>query len=52
MGQSWGYGKYPSSYRFHVGTLYNDSATSIIWVENQVSLGASETFLGKEFVEK
>ena len=42
----------PSSYLFHGGTLYNDSATGIIWVENQVSLGASETVLMKERYEK
>ena len=42
-----------SSYsQFHGGTLHNDSATVIIWVENQLYLGASETFLGKESSEK
>ena len=47
-----GYGQKYYSSHFHGGTLYNDAADGIIWVENQVSLGASETFLGKEFVEK
>ena len=42
-----------SSYsQFHGGTLHNYSATVIIWVENQLYLGASETFLGKERFEK
>ena len=36
-----------SSSRFHGGTFYNDAATGIIWVENQVSLGASATVSGK-----
>ena len=47
-----GYGRESSSYRFHGGTLYNDADTSIIWVENQVSLGASETVLDKERFEQ
>ena len=46
------YGREYSSSHFHGGTLYNDVAISIIWVENQVSLGASETVLGKEHFEK
>ena len=37
---------------FYGGTLYNDAATGIIWVENQVSLGARETFLWKERFEQ
>ena len=42
------YIKESSSFQFYGGALYNDAATGIIWVENQVSLGASETVLGKE----
>ena len=41
-----------SYYRFHGFTLYNDATTSIIWVENQVSLLASETVLRKERFEQ
>ena len=46
--------KYYSSYSssFHVGILYNDVDTRIIWVENQVYLGASEINLGKERLEQ
>ena len=29
--------------RFQGGTIYNDAASGLIWVENQVSLGANET---------
>ena len=47
-----GYGQEYSSSRFHGGTLYSDDATSIIWVENQVSLGSIEIFLGKERFEQ
>ena len=47
-----GYGRESSSSRFHGGGRYNDAATGIIWVGNQVSLGASETVLGKERFEK
>ena len=43
-----GYGIDSSSPRFHEGTLYNDTSASIIWFENQVSSGTSETVLGKE----
>ena len=42
------YGREPSYYCFHGGILYHDAATGIIWVENKLSLGASETVLGKE----
>jgi hypothetical protein len=44
-------GRLPSRYgsegvnsRFNGGTIYNDAASGLIWVENQVSLDASETF--------
>ena len=33
--------------RFHGGTIYNDAASGLIWVENQVSLGANKTVLGE-----
>ena len=47
-----GYIQEYSSYHFYGVTLYKDSATAIIWVENQVSLEASETVLGKENFEQ
>ena len=49
--QGWlpsGYGRESCNGRFHGGTIYNDAASGLIWVENQVSLGASETIMGKE----
>ena len=42
-----GYGRERRENRFHGGTIYNDAASGLIWVENQVSLGANETVLGK-----
>ena len=52
-------GRLPSGYgcegrngRFNGGTIYNDAASGLIWVENQVSLGASETIMGKERFEQ
>ena len=47
-----GYIQESSSSIFHGGTLYNDDATGIIWVENQVYLGASKIVLGKEIFEQ
>ena len=41
------YGRERRENRFHGGTIYNDAASGLIWVENQVSLGANETVLGK-----
>ena len=38
--------------RFNGGTIYNDAASGLIWVENQVSLDASETIMGKEQFEQ
>ena len=35
-------------YAYQGGTIYNDAASGLIWVENHVSLGASETIMGKE----
>ena len=43
-----GYGRESSSSRFLVVTVYNDAATGIIWVFNNLSLGSSETVLVKE----
>jgi hypothetical protein len=46
-----GYGCEGCNGRFHDGTIYNDAASGLIWVENQVSLGTSETIMGKERFE-
>ena len=38
--------------RFQVSTIYNDSDSSFIWVENQVSLGINETVKVKSIFEQ
>ena len=47
-----GYGRESTDRRFHGGTIYNDAASGLIWVENQVSLGANETVMGKARFEQ
>ncbi len=47
-----GYGCEGRNGRFHGETIYNDATSGLIWVENQVSLGASETIMGKERFEQ
>jgi hypothetical protein len=47
-----GYGREGPNSGYHGGTIYNDAASGLIWVENQVSLGASETLMGKERFEQ
>ncbi len=47
-----GFGCESCNGRFHGGTIYNDAASGLIWVENQVSPGASETIMGKERFEQ
>ena len=47
-----GYGREGTNSRFHGGTIYNDPTSGLIWVENQVSLGDSETIMGKERFEQ
>ena len=42
-----GYGREGSNSCYQGGTIYNDAASVLIWVENQVSLGASETIYGQ-----
>jgi hypothetical protein len=37
---------------FRRGKIYNDAASGLIWVENQVSLGANETVMGKACFEQ
>ena len=53
------YGRLPSVFFreqhnniFHGGTIYNDAASGLIWVENQVSLGANKTIVGKARFEQ
>ena len=47
-----GYGRERCENHFHGGTIYNDAASGLIWVENQVSLGAKETVLGNSRFEE
>jgi hypothetical protein len=41
-----GYGRESKERSFQGGTIYNDAALGLIWVENQVSLVANETVMG------
>jgi len=47
-----GYGRESQDRRFQGGTIYNDAASGLIWVENQISLGANETVMGKARFEQ
>jgi hypothetical protein len=47
-----GYGQESQDRRFQGGTIYSDAASGLIWVENQVSLGANETVMGKARFEQ
>ena len=47
-----GFGRELHNNRFHSGTIYNDSASGFIWVDNQVSLGSNETIFGKSQFEQ
>ena len=47
-----GFGREGPNGNYQGGTIYNDAASGLIWVENQVSLGASETIMGKERFEQ
>ena len=42
-----GYGGGSCDHCYQVGTIYNDATSSLVWVENQLSLGSHETFMGK-----
>ncbi len=47
-----GYGRESADRRFQGGTVYNNAASGLIWVENQVSLGANQTVMGKSCFEQ
>lgn len=47
-----GYGREGENGRYHGGTIYNDAASGAIHVENQVTLGAGDTILGKNRFEE
>ena len=42
-----GFGCEDDRNKFHGGTIFQDAATGIIWIECQVSLGAGETVMSK-----
>ncbi len=47
-----GYGREGPNSGYHGRTIYNNAALGLIWVKNQVSLGSSETLMGKERFEQ
>ena len=47
-----GYGRESSDHRFQGGTIYNYAASSLVLVENQVSLRINETVMGKSRFEQ
>ncbi len=47
-----GYGRESQDCRFQGGTIFNDAASGLIWVENQVSLGANKMVMGKTHFEQ
>ena len=46
-----GYGREGENNRYHGDTNFNDAAYGVIWVENQISLGAGEKIMAKEVFE-
>ena len=42
-----GFGMEVPNSRFRGGAIFNDATTGIIWVENQIYLGADETVMVK-----
>ena len=47
-----GYGHESKERHFQGGTIYNDAALDLIWVENLVSLGANEMVMDKACFEQ
>jgi hypothetical protein len=47
-----GYAQESQHHRYQGGTIYNDAASGLIWVENQISLGANITVMGKARFEQ
>jgi hypothetical protein len=46
------YGRESQDCCFQGGTIFNDAASGLIWVENQVSLGANKMVMGKARFEQ
>ena len=47
-----GYGGDSSDYCYQGSTIYNDATSSLIWFENQISLGSNDILVGKSQFEK
>ena len=47
-----GYGRESNDCYFRGGTIYNDAASSLVWVENHVSLGSNKTAMVNSRFEK
>ncbi len=47
-----GYGWESQDCPFQSGTIFNDAASGLIWVKNQVSLGVNDTIMGKACFEQ
>ena len=47
-----GYGSKSRDHRYQGGTIYNYTASCLIWVENKVSIGSNETVVGKSRFEQ
>ena len=47
-----GYGRESSDHHFQGGVIYNDTTSSLVWVENKVSLGSNETVMCKSRFEQ
>ncbi len=46
------YGQGLTTSCFQEGTIYNDAVSGLIWVKNQVSLGANERVMGRACFEQ
>jgi hypothetical protein len=38
--------------QYHGGTIFQDAATGIIWIKNQVSMGSDGTIMSKQCFEE
>ena len=47
-----GFGRERHNNIFHGSTIYNYAASGLIWIENQVSLGANKTIVGKAWFKQ
>ena len=47
-----GFGHEGEANSFHGGTIFNNAAIGVIWVENQVTLGTGDTLIAKEIFEQ